>query len=484
MAEPSLAPAEAPAICTRCKQNTSAHDLRTEKVCTDCFKSFITAKTIKRLEVQQRETAKSSAVGGKPPPPPPAEKPLRYLLALSPASLSSTCLLSILCDNIRRQRERGSGRVKFELVVCVVDTSLAAGDGDEGSGGGGGGASLLVEEYESQFPDTRFVRVPVELVLGLDTVDWAALPGLAPPAEAVVEAEAEAGGSTTAAATTTTSPTRQLRDLLERRLASQAARADVLRLLVRHVLVDTARREACDVLLTGSNTTTLAELTLSEAAKGRGHALPWLINDGVFTLPKRGKRATTETATEGAGEADADGEDSSTTISIPIYHPLRELFRKELALYAELTQTPAAASTDDQQQQQTVATFLASFSGSAIAAANPLTAAVVSHKDLSIDEVMTRYFSEVEINYPSVVANVVRTAGKLRRSEAAAVDRCALCGTGLDEAGDKRWRGELGEPGPDVPDADHGSAEAGEGEAVGAAGRGRLCYGCDRSVNG
>ncbi|KAF7520877.1 hypothetical protein G7054_g12628 [Neopestalotiopsis clavispora] len=139
-----------------------------------------------------------------------------------------------------------------------------------------------------------------------------------------------------------------------------------------------------------------------------------------------------------------------------IYHPLRELFRKELLIYSRLTSPPLTPLLTE---------------------AGSRSAAVVSHKDLSIDDVMARYFAEVEENYPSVVANVVRTTGKLNRSsgggggdgdgsENNGSSSCGLCGLGLDEVGDERWRGELGE------------------QKTESDGRGRLCYGCERSVYG
>lgn len=91
-------------------------------------------------------------------------------------------------------------------------------------------------------------------------------------------------------------------------------------------------------------------------------------------------------------------------------------------------------------------------------------AAVVSHRDLSIEEVMARYFAGVEETYPSVVANVARTTSKLVRAEGTG-EGCGLCGMPLDELGDERWRGEL----------DLGTP---------AARPGRICHGCERSVGG
>lgn len=124
---------------------------------------------------------------------------------------------------------------------------------------------------------------------------------------------------------------------------------------------------------------------------------------------------------------------------------------------------------------------------------------------------MSRYFAEVEENYPSVVANVARTTRKLMRrlfdndnddhshhshnhnhqqhpsddddddnegdndndtgenkSKTRPREGCAICGMPLDEQGDERWRGELG---------------IGKGEMINK-GKSQLCYGCERAIQG
>jgi cytoplasmic tRNA 2-thiolation protein 2 len=129
-----------------------------------------------------------------------------------------------------------------------------------------------------------------------------------------------------------------------------------------------------------------------------------------------------------------------------VYHPLRDALRKELVTYARL------AGLSD-----------------LVVAQSEGKGAVVNHRDLSMEEVMGRYFAEVEESYPSVVANVARTTGKLvRLGGEAAGGRCGLCQMPLDEVGDERWRGELGLG---------TERERGTGEV-------RICYGCERSTVG
>ncbi|ETS83036.1 hypothetical protein PFICI_04912 [Pestalotiopsis fici W106-1] len=422
------------ALCNRCKTNEALHTMRNETVCSPCFKSFISLKAVKRLEQLQRDTrtggsgSGSGGQGGSSGPP----RTQRYLLALSPGGVSSTALLSALWENQRQQRERGQ-KVRFELLVAVVDTELrggGGGDDDETTSAAAAAAAndeaAFFARYAERFPGTQFRRVALEDALGLDTVDWTALPSVD---------------------TSLASPARRLADLLSR-LPSTTSRADVVRLLIRHLLVQTAVQASCGVVLMGYNTTSLAELTLSETAKGRGFAVPWGVNDGWVNLPRVKRlppRAETAEGEDSATKEEEDKGEIDASVKMLIYHPLRELFRKELLIYSGLTSPPLTPLLIENGNRS---------------------AAVVSHKDLSIDDVMARYFAEVEENYPSVVANVVRTTGKLNRAGNVENGSCGLCGLGLDEVGDERWRGELGE-------------QKNESD-----GRGRLCYGCERSVYG
>ncbi|KAJ4378621.1 Cytoplasmic tRNA 2-thiolation protein 2, partial [Neurospora sp. IMI 360204] len=258
-------------------------------------------------------------------------------------------------------------------------------------------------------------------------------------------------------------------------LPSTTSRTDLLRVFTRHLLIAEARKSQCHALLLGSSTTALAELTLSETAKGRGFSLPWQINDGVLGVPSFSPNSS-------SSKPDETG--------ILIYHPLRDALRKELVTFTKLSGEPTPIA--DLLPETDLTT----------------TAAVVSHKDLSIEEVMVRYFADVEENYPSIVANVARTTGKLMRlfggggagggagvngDEGEGASRvngeddgsdeevddderlCGLCSMPLDEFGDERWKGELGEYNyRDV-------VVGGEGEKKT---KQRVCYGCERSIRG
>ncbi|KAK7747146.1 Cytoplasmic tRNA 2-thiolation protein 2 [Diatrype stigma] len=532
----------APRLCNRCKEAEATLDLRTaETVCQSCFANYVSTKAIKRLEVMQRETR--TAGHRLPPGAGAAPAPQRYVVALS-CGPSSTALLHILYESLRRHEQQGQGedleqgmgkaqtqrqrqkqkqkqqaKPRFEMrAVHVVFDADDAGDDDDdedvnGAHDGGveqrhyyhrshgghyryhqAGTDRLLDRYRARFPGLEIEAVGLSSVVGSPSIDWSALPLTTPPPPAPV-----APTTTSAPTADPTRDTRRRRKQLAEifaRLPSATSRADVQRLLTRHALLAAAAAEkevqaqaqaqAHDgrdqgqngqdvVLLLGHSTTALAALTLSEAAKGRGFSLPWVVNDGA-AFPVASPTAETKTAT-------------TATTDVPVYYPLREIFRKELLAYASNTTPPLTdilsppTGTDNS-------------SGGGDAGA----AAVVSHKDLSIDDVMARYFGEVEASYPSVVANVVRTTGKLARTaptagaadgsddrkdgreeEAAAEGgeseglvveglgggRCGLCGIALDKSGDARWRGEIGEEGS--------SDET-------TAWRRGLCYGCERST--
>lgn len=278
-----------------------------------------------------------------------------------------------------------------------VDTSLS---------GGSSAADGLVERFGKEYPAVEFRNVPLERVLEVRTVDWGSLP---------------VGGRDQ-------DPTTRLKTMFEN-LPSVSSKADVLRLLIRHLLIHLAIEGSYSALLLGHTTTALAALTLSEVANGRGFSVPYHVDDGDYPI------TTYDPLTAGSVLAKR---------TFPIFYPLREIFTGEAVTYITLSPSLAELTPKDD---------------------NSLDSAVVSHKDLSISEVMTRYFSSVEGPYAGIVTNVVRTTGKLERADPVGdAPSCGLCGIALDQHGDETWAGELG--------------EQTEG------GRQSLCYGCKRSING
>ena len=179
-------------------------------------------------------------------------------------------------------------------------------------------------------------------------------------------------------------------------LDSATSRADATQILKRRLIVHFAKQHKCEAILWGDSTTRLAERTLAETAKGRGLSLPWLVADG------------------------------ESPHGVQIYYPMRELLSKEIAAFASLVDPPL----DDLVLEDDIKR--------------------VSTKNTTIDDLMRQYFESVERDYPSIVANVVRTTGKLRAAPLSDVEKqCELC---------------------DMPLA----GQAPE--------RSRLCYGCIRAL--
>ncbi len=145
-------------------------------------------------------------------------------------------------------------------------------------------------------------------------------------------------------------------------LPSATSRADVENVLRLRLVIAFAKKHNYDSVICGDSTTRLAERTLSETAKGRGGSLPWLTADGP------------------------------SPYGIKFGHPMRDLLRKELTAFAAMTSPPL---TD---------LIITTDSSARVSA---------SSKDTTIDDLMHQYFESVEENYPGIVANVVRTSGRL-----------------------------------------------------------------------
>ncbi|KAK7742064.1 Cytoplasmic tRNA 2-thiolation protein 2 [Cytospora paraplurivora] len=380
-------------------------------------------KAVKRLEVLGKE------IGAAP------TQTKKIFVGLS-FGASSASLVNMLDESIQNQLKKRPTPA-YEPVIVHVDTDLSPAASGTATATDDSSDTLvssppsqrLLDRFSERYPGLRFARIPMTAILrpGVNsTIDWSALP-IAPSG---LEGDGHDGRGSK----------EELRDFFAR-LPSNTSRADVTRLFVRHILVSTAVRDGAHALLLGDSTTALAELTLGETAKGRGFSLPWMVGDGPQTIRYYNAPRPRE-----GGAAAADGREAATgevVATLPIYYPLREIFRNELVIYTGLVTPPL---TELLVSPETGA-------GSA----------VVSHKDVSIDDVMSRYFQDVEENYPSIVANVVRTTAKLERLGAEHGEACCgLCGMGLDELGDERWRGEIG---------DDGGGEYGQ-----------LCYGCQRAM--
>lgn len=203
-------------------------------------------------------------------------------------------------------------------------------------------------------------------------------------------------------------------------MPSPSSRTDIITTLLTRLLVDVAKKNECEGILFGESTTRLAEKTLIETAKGRGFSLPWQVSDGM------------------------------SPYGIAFNYPLRDLLKKELVMFSSLTKP---ALTDLIIYQESASNISA------------------SSKDTTIDDLMAQYFESVEKEYPSIVANVVRTSSKLQSLPLDQTKDCSLCGLPVEESTDGiyGWGG-------DQNSISKLAKEVGQ-ESV-------LCYGCSRSING
>ncbi|KAF1830079.1 cytoplasmic tRNA 2-thiolation protein 2 [Decorospora gaudefroyi] len=201
-------------------------------------------------------------------------------------------------------------------------------------------------------------------------------------------------------------------------LSSATARADVLTTLRTRLIVEHAQRIGCESILWGDSTTRLAQRTLAETAKGRGFSLPWHISDGA------------------------------SPFGLHFHYPLRDVLKKELVSYTHMSEPGLAALVHETTPG--------------------VAQASMSSKNTTIDDLMKQYFESVEENFPSIVANVVRTTSKLEiRPGAAADPRCSLCSMPVPGGrfGIHAWGGDQQ-----------------DGQDFTSSGRNNLCHGCTRSI--
>lgn len=203
-------------------------------------------------------------------------------------------------------------------------------------------------------------------------------------------------------------------------LPSATSRADIVSILRLRLIVAFAKRHGCDAILYGDSTTRLAEKTLSEAAKGRGQSLPWLTADGTSPLGMR------------------------------IIYPMRDLLKKELSEYASMISPPL---------------------NPLIVCNDRLAHVSVSSKTATIDDLMSQYFQSVEQQYPSIVANVVRTGSKLMiPTNSSDSSLCDICNLPIMKSAE-RWGGD--QSGCELTLEDEGKPPLDQRTT---------CYGCARSL--
>ncbi|KAI5841884.1 hypothetical protein DFP73DRAFT_555007 [Morchella snyderi] len=209
-------------------------------------------------------------------------------------------------------------------------------------------------------------------------------------------------------------------------LSSTTSRMDILSILRTRLIVEVAKKEGCAAVLWGDSTTRLAQKTLAETAKGRGFSIPWQTSDG------------------------------DSPFGIEFRYPVRDLLKSELVNYVSI---PLPTSP------KPLLPLCVAYSSDA----KHTVANAASGRNITIDELMIQYFNGIETQYPSIVANVVSTAGKLKplRRPAGINISCKICGLPGDGAGGDITLSALTLNAVDSVDA-----------------KSSMCYGCARSMHG
>lgn len=160
--------------------------------------------------------------------------------------------------------------------------------------------------------------------------------------------------------------------------ASPTTRMDIHQLLLKRLLFATAKSHECDGVVWGHSDTRLAALVLSDVAKGRGGSL-------------------TTTLTDGSSQA-----------GIESTYPLRDLFKSELEVYLAAIAQPLTDLIHEHDDDLKMTTG--------------------SVRNTAMDTLLTQYISSQGQKYPSIMANVVRTTGKLHQPTPDQVaSECRLC---------------------------------------------------------
>ena len=306
---------------------------------------YLATKVLKRLETNKLR-------GG-------FKDPLRTLLLPISFGVSSITLLHVLDQQLRNRLEQNR-HAGYTLHILFVDQSTVVEQTPLGD---------LLDLLKQRYPSHTYTAICLENCSDYNI-----------NIEEILKDETLTTGEDAG------DHRQQMKQLLLN-LLSATSKTDIIDIVRRRLIFAFAKEHGCDSILFGDSTTRLAEKTLSEAAKGRGIALPWLTADG------------------------------STLDGIICTFPLRDLLRKELTAYTTMASPPLTSLILESTNKR-----------------------ATSSKDTTIDDLMSQYFESVEQNYPSIVANVVRTSSRLVAPSATDdAQSCSVCGQSIVT---EAWAGE------------------------------------------
>ncbi|KAF2762556.1 hypothetical protein EJ05DRAFT_506275 [Pseudovirgaria hyperparasitica] len=456
--------------CGRCTENPATLFIRASHFCDTCFKKYIRTKVTKRLDPFKVRNSASHQ----------QHKPPTLLLPLT-FTPSALALLEILDWHYRAQKARTGGRAGFELLVLYVALPaevrevVGAEDVEEGvvdfdvDCDGGEGLERRIARLREMFP-AHEVRVV-----------WLGEEGVPGDLKGVLLGEGGGGGDGGGDGGVGDGKLSLATYL--RALPSRTARADALALLKARFITSFATAplpspqspqspkppkppkpqaqaqtaQTAHAILHPQTTTSLAERTLCETAKGRAYALPHLTSE------------------------------AARPHGIPTYFPARDLLRRELGVYLRIVGVQGRMEGLGELVFGGDDDWVGGMGGGMETGRReqPVT------KNTTIEGLMRAFFEDVERGYPGIVANVVRTVERFERVEGGAGGaggardgdgdgdegrRCVLCRMVVLDGrfGGVGWGGDQG--GGEM-DEDEGDGERSENK-----GRRRLCYGCSRSV--
>jgi cytoplasmic tRNA 2-thiolation protein 2 len=174
-----------------------------------------------------------------------------------------------------------------------------------------------------------------------------------------------------------------------------STRADLFDTLRTRLIVAFAKLNNCDAVLWGHSNSRLAAKVLAAVAEGRGGSLPFHLLDGLSPW------------------------------GVHFYYPVRDLFKPELIAYAKLF--------PDTLYELVVQEPLNAKPPKAI-------------RDTSINDLLAEYINSQGEKYPSIMANVVRTASKLQSPAIPTEDlKCSVCAMPTRVEDSRRMQAESGD---------------------------------------
>lgn len=166
---------------------------------------------------------------------------------------------------------------------------------------------------------------------------------------------------------------------------SATARLELREILLKRLIAAMAKKHDCESVLWGHSDTKLAATILSLVAKGRGSNVASELADG------------------------------SVLWGMKFNYPCRDLYKGELEVYLDCVGGEIKGC------------LLQAESSRGVSGEASMDKPVVSLKGMSIDELLGTYIGREGEKYPGIMANVVRTSGKLIAPEAVDGLSCRLC---------------------------------------------------------